>query len=97
MKVKMKEGCGSFKIKMFKKSWKIPYDEIPQEVYEVVKDKVDIMSEDDVAAIAADKLERVKKSAERTKEILKTKWEKKHPIEAARIKQSKKDKKKAKK
>ena len=93
MKIKMKEGCGAFKIKMFKKSWKIPYDEIPQEVYEVVKDKVDIVTEDDLAAIEADKLARVKKSAKRTEKMIKTKWELKHPIEAARIRKAKKPKK----
>jgi hypothetical protein len=39
----MKEGCPPTSVKMFGKLWKIPHQEICQEVYEVIKDKVEIV------------------------------------------------------
>ena len=40
MKVKLKKGIAPFRTKMFGKSWKIPKDEIPRELFNEIKKKV---------------------------------------------------------
>jgi len=83
MLVKMKDGFAPLRIKMLGKVWKIPKHPICQEVYEVVKDKVEILDEQDLAAAKADKAMRVERSAKRRAKILKEKWEAKHPKQVA--------------
>ena len=95
MIIKMKDGKGGFKIKMFGKSWRIPQDEVPQEVYDRIKDRVDIVSDEDFQKLVEEQIARNAQSKLRRKRILREKWEAKNPKEAA-LQNAKKPKAKAK-
>jgi hypothetical protein len=94
MKVKMKKGCPPTLVRMFGKRWKIPNDELCKEVYEVVKDQVDIVSDIELKEAEEDRLFRIKRSKERTARILAEKWAKKHPkLHARKLAEAEKAKK----
>lgn len=94
MRVDLKAGVAPFGVKMFKKYWKIPQDVIPEELFDTIKDRVDIRDEEVFAKNKKAKRLRLEKRRER---ILYEKWAKRHPKMAAEAKAKAKAEAKAKK